>query len=81
MSDNVRHLAPPNLASIPAMLRHWAAELEAGREPMPATAYLVLVASDDDTPTVCSFGLAQSRLAEAGALFYAASRAVDVDHG
>lgn len=81
MTDNVRHLAPPNLGSITAMLRHWAAELESGREPMPETAYLVMVASGDDTPVVCSFGLARSRLSEAGALFYASSRAVDIDHG
>ena len=80
MSSNVRQLTPANLANIPAMLRFWAAELESGREPMPATAYLVLIASSNEVlPTVCAFGAEQSRLLEAGAMLYVANRAVAVD--
>lgn len=77
--SNVRELVPSNLASIPTMLRYWAAELESGREPMPRAAYLILVDDGNTPPSVCKFGQEISRLEEAGALFFAASQPLQLE--
>lgn len=83
--SNVREIAPANLANIPAMLRHWAAELESGREPMPKSALLILVEDGETPPTVCAFGKELSRLEEIGALATCVNQAMAVhavpDHG
>lgn len=79
--SNVREINPTNLANIPAMLRFWAAELEAGREPMPRTSYLVMVHDGNRPPQVCQFGQELSRMEELGALFTVAMMPVQMDMG
>lgn len=56
------------LENIPHMLRYWADELEAGREPMPETALLVLMGGGDEVPDLCIFGNNTTRINLVGAL-------------
>lgn len=77
--SNIREIAPSNLANIPMMLRFWAAELEAGHEPMPRTALLVMIGDGDTPPTIASFGQELSRLEEVGALTCAAGLAIQTE--
>lgn len=77
--SNVREINPTNLANIPAMLRYWAAEMEAGREPTPKAALLVLVQDPNEPPEVCAFGQELSRMEEIGALASATKQAMAMD--
>lgn len=77
--NNVHEIAPANLKSIPAMLRHWASLLESGREPMPRTAVLLCIPQGDDPPTIAFFGEEMSRTEEVGALYTVAQMHAHVE--